>query len=675
MKLKFNSRYVVTFRHWSRKPFAVMSSLQKVIKIGVMCVTYSMLTQPGKTYAQADSTQVINNLKEVVVSAQRAPVTYSNVARVVHVIPRSEIANAPVLSLNELLDYSPGVDIRQRGTHGIQADVSIQGGSFDQSLILLNGINISDPQTGHLSMNLPIDIESVSRIEVLTGSASRVFGANAFTGAINIITNPVGKNYIRASASAGDFGLYKAGASVQYNLKNYYSHLSYSKSASDGYTHNTDFKSQSLFYQGGVKQNSYFINFQAGYNDKDYGANSFYSSRYADQYEENQTWFGGINAAFGKTAVIKPTVYWRRNYDHYILIRNNPAAYQNFHFTDVLGSNLNAELKWKAGTTNIGLEYRKEQIYSTRLGEKTNDSLKVKGEENIYYIRSASRNNFSIFAEHSINLNKFSVSGGVMINHYSSLDKGFVVYPGIDAAYRFTPWSKVYATYNKSLRLPTFTDLYYTGPQNLSNPDLEPEEAHQIETGLKYNIQGLYGNISYFYRKGINIIDLIEQTGNMWQSQNITRLNTQGLEITSFVNVRELTGTNIFINKLSVTYNYTEIDKESGSYVSAYVLDNLKHKFSVNLNHVIYKNISANWYLNWQDRNGNYGKYDPATKTTTETPYKPFWLLDGRINWKPGILNVFAEVSNIFAREYYDFGNIVQPGRWFKIGLSIELGI
>lgn len=673
MKLKLFNRYF-TFRKWSRNPFAVLNSLNRVVKVGVLCVSYSILTQPGKMYAQADSSQVINNLKEVVVSAQRAPVTYSNVARVVHVIPRSEIANAPVTNLNELLDYVPGVDIRQRGNHGVQADVSVQGGSFDQSLILLNGMNISDPQTGHLSLNLPIDLESISRIEVLTGSASRVFGANAFSGAVNILTAPSEKNYLRANIYAGDYGFYRTGLTSNLNFNSFYSQLNYSKSASKGYTHNTDFNNQSIFYQGGFRKKYSSISFQGGYNTKDYGANSYYSSKYAGQYEENSTYFGGVNASFGRQFKFKPTLYWRRNYDHYVLMRENPSAYQNFHFTDVYGTNLNSEYKWKAGTTTLGAELRKEAIYSTRLGKPTSDSLKVKG-ENLYYNHSASRFNYSVFLEHTIDFDRIIISGGMMLNHHSSLDRAFVVYPGIDAAFRIDNRAKVYATYNKSLRLPTFTDLYYTGPQNRNNPDLKPEEANHFETGYKYVSDVVYGNISVFYRRGKNIIDLIEQSDRMWQPQNITNLNTRGIEISAGFIFSEIPGYAGFLNRAGISYNYTDISKDAGSYVSAYVLDNLKQKLSVNLNHKVFRNISAVWYLSYQDRNGNYGKYDPITRTSTETPYESFWLMDGRISWKPKVVTVFAEVSNIFNTRYFDYGNIAQPGRWFKVGASVEIGM
>ncbi|HBX87582.1 MAG TPA: vitamin B12 receptor, partial [Marinilabiliaceae bacterium] len=95
-----------------------------------------------------------------------------------------------------------GVDIRERGPLGMQADVSMRGGSFDQVMILLNGINISDPQTGHHGLNLPVDLESIERVEILRGPAARVYGPNAFDGAINFVTKSSSQNEVYASVSA-----------------------------------------------------------------------------------------------------------------------------------------------------------------------------------------------------------------------------------------------------------------------------------------------------------------------------------------------------------------------------------------------------------------------------------------------------------------------------------------
>ena len=428
--------------------------------------------------------------------------------------------------------------------------------------------------------------------------------------------------------------------------------------------------------QGGISKKSFNLNVQGGYAQKDYGANSFYSAKYPDQYEYNDTYFGSISSSIGNTLKFKPSIYWRRNYDHYILIKSSPAAYQNYHFTDTKGFNLNTEYTSLLGTSNLGFEYRNESIYSTRLGPATKDSLKVKGEENSYYNHFASRYNYSIFFEQSFKMENFYFSGGLMINHHSALKQKVVLYPSIDLAYAISSNYKWYFTYSKALRLPTFTDLYYVGPTNIDNVNLKPEEANYFETGLKYQSKGMAGNVLVFYRPGKNIIDWIWQEDlQKWQAQNLTNLNSVGFEISSTFNFNDLLEADIFLTRGSVAYSYNELNKDAGSLVSNYVLDNLKHKLAFTLSHKIYKKVSASWYLTWQDRNGSYGKYDAASNTTTETSYPSFWLLDGKLNWNPLFFNLFLEVSNIGDMHYYDIGNIIQPGRWFKIGATIDIGI
>ncbi|HPT32190.1 MAG TPA: TonB-dependent receptor plug domain-containing protein, partial [Prolixibacteraceae bacterium] len=199
-----------TFRQWSRRKYAVFNSLKRVIRIGYLSAVYSLLVMPGKAQNSlvTDTLQFPDQeLQEVVVTAGRSPVTAQQVARVVTVISKAEIERAPAQSINDLLRFVSSVDIRQRGPLGAQADISIRGGTYDQTLILLNGINVSDPQTGHHNLNLPVSPESIERIEILRGPAAKTFGPNAFNGAVNIITGNRLPNHLRASASAGQFGL------------------------------------------------------------------------------------------------------------------------------------------------------------------------------------------------------------------------------------------------------------------------------------------------------------------------------------------------------------------------------------------------------------------------------------------------------------------------------------
>ena len=135
-----------------------MQSLKKIIKICVLLTTYFILAGFEIIASRADTIRINKkiDLDEIEVIGQRSPALYSEVSRIVTVITKEEIKRAPVQSIQDLLEYITGVDIRQRGMFGVQADLNIRGSSFDQVLILLNGINISDPHTGHFNLNLPL---------------------------------------------------------------------------------------------------------------------------------------------------------------------------------------------------------------------------------------------------------------------------------------------------------------------------------------------------------------------------------------------------------------------------------------------------------------------------------------------------------------------------------------
>ncbi len=302
---------LVSFRQWKRKGYAVFSSLGRLIRIGVLSVVYSLVAHVT-TAQEGDIPDTLRlrevELDEVVVTAGRSPVGAQQAARQVTIISRTDIERAPAQSLSDLLRFLPSADIRQRGPLGAQADISIRGGTYDQTLILLNGINVSDPQTGHHHLNLPVDPEGIRRIEFLKGSAARIFGPNAFSGVINVITGSPRENHLHLAASAGAFGLLKASGNISLETGKITHFISSGYTTSDGYTHNTDFSGTSLFYQaeGAVKKGNW--SFQSGMNSRKFGANSFYSLKYPEQYEATGTLF--VSAGYRSS---RPSGIYRRS--------------------------------------------------------------------------------------------------------------------------------------------------------------------------------------------------------------------------------------------------------------------------------------------------------------------------------------------------------------------------
>jgi len=206
-----------------------------------------LLCQVFPTFAQEDTTVV--ELQNLVIRENRMQTPFSESARSIFVVTREQLQQMPVQSLNEALSYVPGVDMRQRGPAGVQADVSIRGGTFEQTLVLINGIKMSDPQTGHHLMNLPLDIDNVERIEVLKGPAARIYGQNAFSGAINIVTKVPSEPVAVFSGYAGDFETFGGSISAALPGKTYGQYLAVSRDQSGGYRTNSDYEITNAFYQ------------------------------------------------------------------------------------------------------------------------------------------------------------------------------------------------------------------------------------------------------------------------------------------------------------------------------------------------------------------------------------------------------------------------------------------
>ncbi|MDR2888203.1 MAG: TonB-dependent receptor [Bacteroidales bacterium] len=667
---------VYCFKHWNNKSYSVFNSLNinKCFMIGVLCVTYSILNPPVHCMAQADTAAMppmTVDLDEVAVTATRAPNVFSPAGRTISRISLASIAQAPAQNLTDILKYAPNVDLRQRGPNGTQADVSIRGSSFDQTVVLLNGINISDPQTGHYSMNIPVDIESVDRIEILEGPASRVFGANALGGVVNIITGTKPGNSINASVAGGEYGFRKASANATVHSKHTTHHASATKMASDGYIPNTDFDIMNAFSQNRWKNSVMPLDVQLGYTAKNYGANGFYGARYPNQYEELNTFIASAKGESTGRVKISPAVYWRRNNDYYVLARENPEAYRNFHRTDVYGAEVHASRTGRIGKTTLGLLYRNERILSSALGMETSSPRPVPHHNGAMFTKADSRSSSSLFAEQNIHAGKWNASLGALLNSNSYQNRAGV-YPGIDLSYRAGIF-KIYASANRAMRLPTFTDLYYQGPTLIGNTGLKPEYSTEYEAGVNASHREWSAVLSYFNRQTNDAIDWIWLgDAQKWHTQNLTDLSTNGISASGEWNAAQHAGNTFFIRSAGMSLSFITIGKHAGSYNSYYVLDYLKHQANFRLTHRIFENICAQWHVKWQDRNGTYMNWNADSGTETEEPYSPFWQVDLRIYRRVERWSIFAESTNLGNIMHQDIGNIMLPGRWIRCGASVS---
>lgn len=672
----------VCFKHFDNKPYAVFNSLHKQIKIGVLAVSTLTFANPDALSAQTElpaPTDSVRELNETEVIGSRVPLSQNEAARMVTVLDRKTIENAPVQSVNDLLKQVPAADVRQRGAMGIQTDISLRGGTFDQITILLNGINISSPHTGHLAADFPVSPNDIERIEILEGPAARVFGTSAFCGAINIVTTPEKQPHVKADATAGSYGL--GGGALQLNLsqRNLTNQLSGSYLRSDGATLNSDFRAARAFYQGGYSAPSADVSWQAGFSNQKFGANTFYSALYNNQYEETMRYIVSVSAETKKGFLrFRPSVYWNRSLDHYQLIRNSETG-ENFHRTDVYGINLNAYFTTKAGKTSLGAEFRNEGILSTSLGQPMDSSeyVNVARHRGKQYTNKDDRSNQSFYLEHVLLLPKASFAAGVMANRNTGYDSKFHFYPGADIAFRPSTNWKLYASWNMALRMPTFTDLYYKSPTQEGNIGLQPEETQAFSLSAQYRRPALRVSASAFYHKGKNMIDWVMYSADdAYHSANF-KLDNYGVELAASFLPSEWADKPCFIKQLSAGYTYIHQKRHDNVeiYKSNYALEYLRHKLTATLSHKIWRSLTAAWSFRWQDRMGSYIKYADTDDEGSLVSYKPYALLDVRFTWQTPRYSLYLEGNNLTDKTYYDLGNVPQPGFWFRAGGSIRVNL
>lgn len=693
----------VVFRRFCRGGYAAFASLHREVRIGVLAIGMLASVNLPKVEAHtatspADTTSIANDeeLAEVTVAGTMSPLTALQSARIVGIISRQQIESAAVQTVNDLLKLAVGVDVRQRGGFGIQTDISIEGGTFDQISLLLNGVNISSPHTGHLAADFPVSLSDIERIEILEGAASRVYGASAFGGAINIVTkrptfgspregseNSKRKVFFEAGLQGGSYATFGADARAAFCQKTssqeegiWGASLSATFQRSDGATTNSDFFRGNVYLHGQYDAPDFRIDWQAGYSQKSYGANTFYSAAYPNQYERNRRTIVSVGAETKGRVRLRPEIFWNRLVDNFELIRGTTTG-ENFHRTDVHGARVTADIRWVAGRTAIGGEVREEGIRSTTLGLPTESrSHRVTGEKDIYYTHQDQRTNFSLNAEHTFVLPHFTASIGVLANKNTRFDNPMRFYPGVDLAYSPAQSWRLFASYNKGFRLPTFTDLYYKSPTHEGNQGMSAEESHSFQLGATFHISVIEATVKGFYHKGTNMIDWVMYSADdVFHSANFD-LDNMGAQVAASVNFAEVfRNPQAFLLRFNAGYTYIHQHRHNDADVfkSNYAMEYLRHKFVCTLDHRIVSHLSASWSLRWQDRMGSYLLYDDAKSTGQLVPYAPYATLDLRLRWQGKHYELWAEGTNLTNHRYYDLGNIPQPGIVVLGGVRLKL--
>lgn len=597
----------------------------------------NLFTLIGLLVIQYGIAQQVQSLDSVTIESTRIDLPFKENSRTISIITAEVIEGSPATNLAELLQQEAGIDIRRQGIYGMQADLYIRGGSFDQTLLLIDGIKVEDPQTGHHTLNIALPLEVIKRIEIIKGPAARIFGQNAFTGAINIVTKTNGDLKNNVGFQLGSYNQQHATATLGKSLDNASVMGHASINSSEGYRYNTDFQNQNYFLKSSFNTKTTPIDVIATFSERKFGGNQFYAINAKEQYEETQSSLVGISTIIKRGDLkISPQLYWKRNQDMYLYIRNNPSVYRNLHISNKVGIQINSSYSSSFGVTGFGIDVAKVKMNSNRLGN-----------------RERWMGNF--FLEHRFSLldNKLDVTLGVAVNYFSEFD--FNAFPGIDLGYRINDSFRVYANAGYTYRVPTYNDLYYVGRQDIGNENLVPERAISEEIGLKYFGNKLNASVAFFNRDSDNLIDYTkENEDDKWQSNNLKRLNSNGIEaqLSSPFKLGQYTQ--------SLGLGYTYLNEDLGtvkSNFSKYVINSLNQHLTANIKTQFSKNFSQSVVYKFADRaNGeNYSVVDVQLKLMINT------------------LELTLTGNNIFNASYIETGIVPMPKGNVLVGLRAFL--
>lgn len=648
------------FRRWSRKPWAVFAALRR-LKIGVLSVAMSIILLAtdiaGAQTSGIPAEQGTLHLDTLLVAGSKTNPARSVLSQTRLFDRESEWA-APFRTTESALRLHPAIDLRERGGMGIQSDISIRGGSFDQTMVMLNGIDFSDARTGHQSHSLPVDPDCVSAIRVIDG----IPGFGALAGAVDIRTAPLYSDYLRLHLSGGRWGYAYgnlSGAITSGGLS-VFGAASYRRS--DGYRRNTDFANTNAYARVTYDSSrAGFFDIQGGFQARDWGANGFYSLLYPDQFESTRT--GLVSARWRgdwQRFALNVSGSYRKNFDRFELQRGDPSQIPfNYHDTDTAGAEAWADYGWRWGVTSLGADYRFNGILSSLLGDPLDSpSRRIPGTDGSFYTNGTSRHIVNSWLRHVMRWGRFDLAaqGGAGFSPYGAA--------GIwSASLGWRPFEGFRAELGaaRSMRLPTFTDLYYSARGYHPDPDLVPEKATTFRLSAGYARRGWEASSSVYYRATRDVIDWQQRTDGEWYSTQLTRLGTFGAELTGgYTSARW---------RVSAGYGYVATDKDvPAGYISKYALDYLRHKIfasaGVSFPHGFSLALTGSFY----DRTGSYVDAQGAVQS-----YRPYFLLDGRLAWERKWLELHLDATNMTDTRYFDFGGLAMPGAWISAGIAVTV--
>ena len=574
---------------------------------------------------------------EVTTTIPPIPLSESNRA-----IETLDTRSQPLL-FNNFTDYlrqDPSLNLQSRSPNGVQADLSIRGTTFEQSLILLNGLRINDPETGHLNLDIPVPLDAISRIEVLHGSGSTFYGSDAIGGAVNLITQRPQTLSLAAKLGAGNYGSLEQHLRTDFTSKPISEQLTASRDTSNGFIPDRNYSSNALASETWLNLlKPGTTDILLATSDRPYGANRFYGPY--DSWERTKGWFAALQQQLGpRTAA---SYAYRRHTDLFVLLLDRPNYYRNNHITTAWQSALRrADPIAPNITLSYGLEANGDSIHSTNLGKHARNQ--GAGYANLS-LRSLGRFSLSLGAREQVFTAGSGGSGGES-----------VFSPSAALAFTLTSTLRLRASAGHGYRLPTYLDLYYSDPTTIGNPNLKPESSWSYEGGTDWTPSN--GRVTLtataFRLREKNGIDYSKYSlSGPWQATNVASFAYTGAETTLRLRLPA---------SQQLQLGYTAIQASSpppgliSEYTFNYAAQSALFAWSGELPAPLPAHITARTQV-------------AIIQKTTQTPYP---LLDVSLTRNTGHIRPYLRLLNLSNTNYQEIPGVPLQGRTIMAGAELN---
>ncbi len=594
-----------------------------------------ILSAQTTSTAPAGSPQ--GNSETVVVLGSATPVPLAESPSAVLILPLRENALTLATPLDPLRSDA-SIFLEQRGSGGAQTDLTLRGGSFEQTLVLLNGFRINDSQASHHNLDLPVPLEAMDSIQVLHGAGSTLHGADALSGAVDFLTAAPHADLLQLNSGFGSFGASEQSLLAELSRPRWSSRLTGSHNLSTGFTMDRDYRNQTASNEDWIGSRLGLTDLLFAASDRSFGADQFYGNY--PSWERTKGWFAGIRQELG--ARTQAAFAYRRHTDEYVLVRDDPALYENNHIDGSWQASLRHTVPVVSSSVLLmGVEADGDSIDSNNLGRHA-------------------RNRASGYLDLDLRPAKarWGLSAGIREEGFSG---GFqtVFAPHLAGSYRVANSVKVRASGGYGFRIPTYTDLYYSDPTTIGNPNLRPESAWSGDGGVDWNPGArLAISVTGFYSRQHDAIDYVRSSSQLpWQAVNLSGLHFAGVES-------------------SVTWLATKTQTIRVAWTSLFGAQSALHGLQ---SEYVFNYPVENAHVEWAaalGRKFNLRNTVQIAQRYQQTAY-PVWDMalthdSGFGKWAR--IRPYLRLANLSNTGYQEIQGVAMPGRSITGGVSIRVG-